>query len=79
MCSQKQWSRIMGASLVFLVFTVAGILFYLVPTLVAHNRKHHNLGAIFALNLLLGWTLVGWVAALVWALTRPAPAPGAPE
>jgi hypothetical protein len=28
----------------------------------------HNAGAIFALNLLLGWTLVGWVVALVWAL-----------
>lgn len=79
MCLQKQWSRIMGAFLVFLVFTLAGIAFYLIPTLVARNLKHHNLGAIFALNLLLGWTLVGWVAALVWALTRPAPAPGASE
>jgi hypothetical protein len=25
--------------------------------------------AIFALNLLLGWTLLGWFAALVWSLT----------
>lgn len=24
--------------------------------------------AIFALNLLLGWTVIGWIVALVWAL-----------
>ena len=28
-------------------------------------------GAIFVLNLLLGWTLFGWVAALVWACMNP--------
>jgi hypothetical protein len=25
-------------------------------------------GAIFALNLLLGWTVLGWIAAIVWSL-----------
>lgn len=42
---------------------------YLIPTFVAGARKHHNTPAILALNLLLGWTLLGWVVALVWALT----------
>jgi len=45
------------------------ILIYLLPSLVAAHRKHNNHGAIVALNVLLGWTLLGWVAALVWALT----------
>jgi hypothetical protein len=45
------------------------IFLYLLPTCVAANRKHNNEGAILALNLFLGWTLLGWVAALVWALT----------
>ena len=40
-------------------------LFYFLPAIAAHGRQHS--GAIFLLNLLLGWTLVGWVAALVWA------------
>ena len=40
---------------------------YFTPTLVAFGREHYNRGAIFVLNLLLGWTLFGWVAALVWA------------
>jgi uncharacterized membrane protein YqaE (UPF0057 family) len=42
---------------------------YLFPTLVAVSRSHHNSSAIFVLNLLLGWTLLGWIVALVWAFT----------
>jgi hypothetical protein len=43
-------------------------LFYLFPTAVAVYRKRANTGAIFALNLFLGWSLlIGWVLALVWA------------
>ena len=40
---------------------------YFLPTMIGLRKR--NAGAIFALNLLLGWTLIGWVAALVWALT----------
>ena len=41
--------------------------FYLIPTLVAYFQQHHHLYAIAVLNLLSGWTLLGWIAALVWA------------
>ncbi len=44
---------------------------YFLPTYFGRNKR--NAGAIFALNLLLGWTLVGWVVALVWALSHDAP------
>jgi hypothetical protein len=40
-----------------------------IPTAVAQSRGRSSLGAIFALNFFLGWTVVGWVWALVWALT----------
>jgi hypothetical protein len=33
------------------------------------GRRHHNRSAIIALNLLLGWTILGWITALVWSLT----------
>jgi hypothetical protein len=56
-----------GAILFFLV------LLYFVPSLLAGARDHHNSSAIFALNLFLGWTLLGWVVAFVWALIKPAP------
>lgn len=43
---------------------------YFVPTIIAFNRKKTNTGAIFALNLFLGWSLIGWVIALIWALSN---------
>jgi hypothetical protein len=46
---------------------------YFLPAIAAGIRRHHNSGAIFAANLLLGWTMLGWVVALIWALTNPAP------
>jgi hypothetical protein len=55
---------------------LAGIAFSLallfLPTLVARSRKHPNMLAIFLVNLLFGWTFIGWMIALVWACTRPA-------
>jgi hypothetical protein len=53
------------------VLIIIGIGLYLLPWAIAKLRSHHNSGAIFALNLLLGWTLLGWVGALVWACMNP--------
>ena len=41
---------------------------YLIPTGVAVGRARTNTMAITMLNIFLGWTLVGWVVALVWAV-----------
>ena len=49
------------------------LILYFVPSLVALVRVRHNLLAIIALNIFLGWTLVGWVLALVWALSSSQP------
>jgi hypothetical protein len=50
-----------------LVFLAAWVALYFLPAILASKKR--NAGAIFVLNLLLGWTIVGWIAALVWALT----------
>ena len=42
---------------------------YFLPGIVAHIRDHHQVNAIVLLNIFLGWTLLGWVIALVWAAT----------
>jgi hypothetical protein len=47
-------------------------LFYMLPTIEAAIRKNSNLPAIAAVNFFLGWSLLGWVAALVWAFKKPA-------
>lgn len=50
---------------------VVGLMFlYMLPTLIAWKHEKRNFGAILALNILLGWTLFGWVGALVWALCK---------
>lgn len=45
-------------------------LFYIIPALVAWDRRHPDARWIWALTLLLGWTGIGWLLALIWAL-RP--------
>ncbi|MFC4723923.1 superinfection immunity protein [Glycocaulis abyssi] len=42
---------------------------HFLPTIIAVARGHHNGFAIFLTNLLLGWTLIGWVVALIWSTT----------
>jgi Superinfection immunity protein len=51
--------------IVILTFLVSG---YFVPTIVAAARGRHALG-VFLVNLLFGWTFVGWLIAL-WAAMR---------
>ena len=43
---------------------------YFLPSFIAFSRQHKNKIAIFLLNLLLGWTVLGWVGSLVWSVTR---------
>ena len=50
------------------ILILAFIPFYFIPTIVAVLRSHHSKMQIFLLNFLAGWTTIGWVAALVWAL-----------
>jgi hypothetical protein len=51
------------------------VLVYFLPAIVGFYRKHHRAWAIFALNLFLGWTVVGWIVAMVWAATRASLSP----
>ena len=57
-------------SLVELLWIVLIVTFYFMPTLIAFLRQHKNKLAIFLLNLLLGWSVLGWVASLVWSVMR---------
>ena len=47
---------------VFIAFAI-----YFLPLIVAHIRQHNNIIAIAILNIVLGWTFIGWLAALLWA------------
>jgi hypothetical protein len=51
------------------VLCIIGFIAYWVPTLAANSNRHRNRAAIGMLNLFLGWTVIGWVVALIWADT----------
>lgn len=56
------------------IFFPAAIALYFSPGIVAATRGHPNRMPIFLVNLFLGWTVVGWVGALVWAYSSNQPA-----
>jgi hypothetical protein len=66
-----QTVSILVGSIEIIGLLTVGIAAYFFPTYVA--KTHRNRGAIFVLNLLLGWTFLGWVVALVWACTQSTP------
>jgi hypothetical protein len=44
------------------------VVLYFVPMIIAYGRNRKNAAGILLLNLFLGWTLLGWVIALIWAV-----------
>ncbi len=46
---------------------IIAIILYFIPSFVASNRR--DSAAVFWLNLLLGWTVIGWIGSLIWALS----------
>ncbi len=61
--------------LAFFFFPIFGFGFvlYFLPTIIAFARSKRDAVSILVLNLLLGWTAIGWVIALVWALKQDVP------
>src|SRR5207249_4859503 len=57
-------------SLFFGILLILGVVcLYFLPSWVAGYRQHRNFNAIFVLNILLGWSVLGWIIAFVWAFT----------
>ena len=50
---------------------ILGFMFgiYLAPSIIAVVRGHHRWPWIGFLNFATGWTVAGWIAALVWSVT----------
>ena len=44
------------------------IVVYVLPSLISLWRKHPSKGSIIAVNILLGWTGIGWIWAFIWSL-----------
>ncbi len=55
-------------SFFFFPFFGFGFVMYFLPSLVALARDKRDKVSIFLLNLFLGWSVIGWIVSLVWAL-----------
>jgi heme/copper-type cytochrome/quinol oxidase subunit 2 len=55
-------------SAIALLLLLVGLALYMLPTFIAAVRgKAHGTGGVVVVNLLLGWTVAGWVVAFIWA------------
>lgn len=59
--------EILGAFLLIITLMIC-LFLYMLPTLIAYYNKDKNTAWIFVLNLLLGWSTIGWIVALIWAV-----------
>lgn len=50
-----------------------GFVLYFLPAIIAFARSKRDAMSILVLNFFLGWTAIGWVIALVWALKQDVP------
>ena len=61
----------------FALSLVCGALIAL-PAFIASRRKCSEISVIYLLSFYLGWTVIGWIVAMIWALrgkTVPQDAP----
>ncbi|CDQ10434.1 conserved protein of unknown function [Acidithiobacillus ferrivorans] len=56
----------------FVFALVAGIILlvvlYLLPAILAYSLGSAHTKGVLTLNLILGWTILGWLTALIWAI-----------
>ncbi len=76
MCDDESWailsrmSFLLGLPVVLIVvICIVAFAIHFLPAIVAGSRHARNFWWILLLNFLLGWTFIGWVVALVWAIT----------
>jgi hypothetical protein len=59
---------VMFSILLLLVVCVISFMLYFLPCYIAKRRLSTHFGLVLVVNLLFGWTLLGWIGALVLAL-----------
>ncbi len=51
-----------------ILMLMAVVLLYMLPTFIAFGREHPRRQDVALVNILLGWTLIGWIGAFLWAM-----------
>jgi hypothetical protein len=68
----EMFAPVLGIAIVIMI-AIAIILLYFLPGMVAIIRKHPQTAGILLLNVFAGWSLIGWIAAFIWACITPQP------
>jgi len=61
------------STFLFFPFFGLGTLMYFLPSIIALAKSKRDLLAIFLLNFFLGWSVIGWFVALIWAARNDVP------
>ena len=67
---------IFGSLFVILIASITlavSLALYFIPSIIAYVRNHKYRIPIFVLNLLAGVTVIGWIAAFIWAFIDSKP------
>lgn len=57
-------------STVIVLLAILLLFFYFLPSFIADIRKVKHAGWIYLLNIFFGWTILGWLAGIIWACTE---------
>ena len=56
-----------GVPMIYMwLLMVIAIALYFMPTIISGYRHHSSLFAIVLLNVIIGWTMLGWLILLIW-------------
>lgn len=61
-----QQTRVVSATVAIIVAILSAG--YMLPWAIAAVRGNANAWSVFWINLLLGWTIIGWIVALVMSI-----------
>jgi len=57
-----------GALVGLLLVLAIALLLYFLPAIIGSKRQVNNSGWLFVVNLLFGWSGLGWIVCLLWAV-----------
>jgi len=55
---------------ILILFIIFKMVLYCLPSIIAYRKDSPAKVKILLINLILGWTVIGWLWALLWSLKR---------
>ena len=57
----------------FVILLLLCLIIYMLPTLIAYARDIPSRAALTVVNIVFGWTLIGWLVCFLWATLAETP------